>query len=175
MENGLDMAKTKYIETPEKMWEYFCLYREELKANPIKIIEQRKASINFKIYGEADLSEIGEEIKEAANPIVELPTQRPLTLDGFENWCADNDIIEDLGDYFSNKNNSYSEYSTICSRIRRVIRQDQIEGGMVGIYNPSITQRLNNLIDKTDITSKGEKIESGPSKITVDIIAPTDE
>ena len=53
-----------------------------------------------------------------------------------------------MGDYFSNKNDKYSEYSTICSHIKKVIRKDQIEGGMVGQYNASITQRLNNLIDK---------------------------
>ncbi len=157
------------------MWEYFSLYRDELKNNPIKIIEQRKAAINFKIYGDADLGDISEEIKEASNPIIELPAQRPLTFEGFQNWLDDNDIITDVTDYFENKDGRYSEYVRICSRVKRVIRQDQIEGGMAGIYNASITQRLNGLADNKDITSKGEKIETGPSKITVDIIAPTDE
>jgi hypothetical protein len=44
----------------------------------------------------------------------------------------------------------YDDYMTICSRIKEQIRQDQIEGGMVGQYNPSITQRLNNLTDKQE-------------------------
>lgn len=148
------MAKTKYIESPEKLWEYFCSYREEIKGNPIKILEQRKSSVNFKIYSGADVDSIKEEMQEAANPVIEMPMQRPLTIEGFENWCSDNDIIEDLGDYFSNKKNQYSEYSTICSRIKRVIRQDQIEGGMVGIYNPSITARLNNLKETTEIEQR---------------------
>ena len=46
----------------------------------------------------------------------------------------------------------------ICTRIRAEIRQDQIDGGMAGIYNTSITQRLKGLVDKSDITTKGEKI-----------------
>jgi hypothetical protein len=46
--------------------------------------------------------------------------------------------------------NNYNEYQPICSRIKEQIRQDQIEGGMVGQYNPSITQRLNNLTDKQE-------------------------
>ncbi|NBW20076.1 MAG: hypothetical protein EBR82_70105, partial [Caulobacteraceae bacterium] len=69
---------------------------------------------------------------------------------GFENWCADAGIIEDLSNYFANTKGNYSDYSTICLRIKRVIRQDQIEGGMVGQYNASITQRLNSLVDKQE-------------------------
>ena len=49
-----------------------------------------------------------------------------------------------------NLNDAYAEFSPICHAIREVIRQDQIEGGMAGIYNPSITQRLNNLVDKQE-------------------------
>jgi hypothetical protein len=73
-----------------------------------------------------------------------------LTLEGFENYCNDKGIISDLGLYFSNNEGRYSDYLTICARIRRIIKQDQIEGGMVGIYNPSITQRLNGLVDKQE-------------------------
>jgi hypothetical protein len=36
-----------------------------------------------------------------------------------------------------------------------MIRQDQIEGGMAGVYNPSITQRLNGL--KENIEESGSK------------------
>ena len=53
---------------------------------------------------------------------------------------------------FLNRDKRYSEFSAICSHIRKEIRRDQIEGGMVGQYNPSITQRLNNLVDKIEST-----------------------
>jgi hypothetical protein len=59
-------------------------------------------------------------------------------------------IINDLSHYFANTNGAYNDYLTICSRIKKAIRKDQIEGGMVGQYNPSITQRLNNLVEKTE-------------------------
>ena len=52
--------------------------------------------------------------------------------------------------------------------IKKAIRRDQIEGGMVGQYNPSITQRLNNLTEKTDVTSNGENI----NEIKISIIRP---
>jgi HPt (histidine-containing phosphotransfer) domain-containing protein len=69
-------------------------------------------------------------------------------------------------DYFANTDNRYSEYATICSRIEEAIRMDQIEGGMVGQYNASITQRINALKEHTDVTSGDEKI----SAITVTIV-----
>ena len=125
---GTSRGHGKYIETPEKMWEYFEAYRAGVKSNPrTKTVFPGKDAI----------------------PQHE-PLERPLTLEGFENWCADAGIIEDLSNYFANTKGNYSDYSTICSRIRRVIRQDQIEGGMVGQYNASITQRLNSLVDKQE-------------------------
>jgi len=125
---GTSKGHGKYIETPEKMWEYFEAYRSEVKNNPrTKTVFPGKDAIPQR-----------------------EPLERPLTLEGFENWCADAGIIEDLSNYFANTKGNYSEYSTICSRIKRVIRQDQIEGGMVGQYNASITQRLNALVDKQE-------------------------
>ena len=125
---GTKAGHGKYIETPEKMWEYFEAYRAEVKNNPrTKTVFPGKDAIPQR-----------------------EPLERPLTLEGFENWCADAGIRQDLGDYFANTKGNYSEYSTICSRIKRVIRQDQIEGGMVGQYNASITQRLNALVDKQE-------------------------
>jgi hypothetical protein len=125
---GTSKGNGKYIETPEKMWEYFEAYRSGVKSNPrLKTVFPGKDAI----------------------PQYE-PLERPLTLEGFENWCADAGIIDGLEHYFANTKGNYSDYLSICSRIKRVIRQDQIEGGMVGQYNASITQRLNSLVDKQE-------------------------
>lgn len=138
------MGKNKYIETPEKMWEHFMSYVKHTNENPLYLVEQKKGNtIVPKDFA-----------GEMPDSIVKLPLKRPLTIEGFENWCSANGIIEDLGDYFENRNKKYGDYSAICSRIKKTIRQDQIEGGMCGIYNPSITQRLNGLVEKkeTEIT-----------------------
>ena len=42
-----------------------------------------------------------------------------------------------------------------CSHIKELIRLDQISGGMAGIYNPSITQRLNGLKEETHTEISG--------------------
>jgi hypothetical protein len=85
---------------------------------------------------------------------------------GFRTFAADKG--QTVNDYFCNKDGRYSEYATICSRIEEAIRMDQIEGGMTGQYNASITQRLNNLTERVDTTTKGEKIDS----IKVTIVLP---
>ena len=123
------MGRKKYIETPEKMWELFEAYRKEVKSNP------RKKHVFVGKDGVSDYELL----------------ERPLTLDGFECYCYDNEIISDLSQYFANTEGRYTDYQTICSRIRKTIKDDQIQGGMVGQYNPSITQRLNGLTDKSEV------------------------
>jgi hypothetical protein len=123
------MGKNKYIETPEKMWEHFEAYIKQIKSKP------RKKMVFVGKDGKKDYE------------LLEVP----LTLEGFELYCFRNEIISDLSHYFGNLDNRYSNYVAICSRIRKTIREDQITGGMVGQYNPSITQRLNGLTDKSEI------------------------
>jgi len=121
------MGKPKYIETPEKLWDYFQEYKKETKSKPFLIKDW-----------------VG---KDAFN--VQREKERPLTIEGLECWLFEKDIIGDLGDYFKNKDNRYTDYAPICRAIKKAVRQDQIEGGMAGMYNPSITQRLNGLVEKT--------------------------
>jgi hypothetical protein len=128
------MSKKKYIETPEKMWELFEAYRKDVKGNPRHISDY--------------VGKDGEHVHK--------PLERPLTFEGFYNYCYDN--VGCIDQYFENRDERYTEYVAICSRIKREIRQDQIEGGMVGQYNASITQRLNGLAEKTQ-NENVQKIE----------------
>lgn len=118
---------TKNIETPEQLLKLFDEYVEYIKDNPIKV--------NDWVGG------MGKKIVRVK--------EKPLTMVGFENYCFRQGVIADLKHYFANTGNAYDDYRPICSRIREFIQQDQIEGGMAGIYNPSITQRLNGLAETT--------------------------
>jgi len=129
--------KQKYIESPERMWELFVEYKEATKENPILVQDY-----------------VGKDGDE-----VERKRERPLTMEGFENHCFRVGVISDLGHYFANTGNKYETYRTICRAIRREIREDQITGGMAGIYNPSITQRLNGLTEKQE--TKVESVVTG--------------
>ena len=122
------MGNKKYIESPEKMMELFLAYKKKVKSNPFIVTDW-----------------VGGMAKE-----VNRAKEKPLTLEGFSTYCFEIGIIKSIHDYFKNLNDAYAEFSPICHAIKEVIRQDQIEGGMAGIYNPSITQRLNNLVDKQE-------------------------
>ncbi len=123
---------TKSIETPEKLLEYFEAYKKHTKDNPIRVQDY-----------------VGKD-----GSMVYREKERPLTIEGLQTWLFKNKIISTLQDYFMNRDGRYSDYVNVCHAIKNEIRQDQIEGGMAMIYNPSITQRLNGLAEKTE--TKGE-------------------
>jgi hypothetical protein len=125
------MGRPNKIDSPEHLWELFRDYKSQVKNNPI---------LKHTFVGKEGRSEYSE-------------LERPLTIEGFECYCADLGIIQDLSNYFANSNNRYKRFSTIVTRIRKEVRTDQIGGGMAGIYNSSITARLNNLVEKKEITN----------------------
>ncbi len=131
------MGKPKYIETPDKLWEYFELYKKDTKNKPF-LVKDWVGKDALDVYREKE---------------------RPLTIEGFECWLFNQSIIGDLSHYFANTNEKYTEYLTICRAIKKAVRQDQIEGGMAGMYNPSITQRLNGLVEKTQTEVNITKFE----------------
>ena len=120
------MGLHKMIESPEKLHQLYMEYKSKVKSNP---------RLKHTFVGK-DGNSVYEEL------------EVPLTMEGFENYVFEQGLNSELSHYFSNKDNRYSDFVAICTRIRQSIRQDQIEGGMVGQYNSSITQRLNGLTEK---------------------------
>tara|TARA_R110000782_G_scaffold205428_2_gene293722 strand:+ start:181 stop:600 length:420 start_codon:yes stop_codon:yes gene_type:complete len=123
------VGKNKYIETPERMWELFLEYKKDVKGFP---------RIKREYVGKD-----GEK--------VDTPLERPLTMSGFNLYLWEKYVIHGAENYFANSGGAYDEYSSICTHVREAIRTDQIEGGMVGQYNASITQRLNGLSEKSEV------------------------
>ena len=76
------MAKHKYIETPEKMWELFEAYRKDVKGNPRLKVEY-----------------VGKDGERVSTPI-----ERPLTLDGFYSFGYDKGVT--IHHYFDNPDNA---------------------------------------------------------------------
>jgi hypothetical protein len=123
------VGRPRNLDSPEQLYELFLRYKQDVKANPrIK-----------SVFG-------GKEFEERAEPL-----ERPLTMEGFEIFCWN--IVGEVEQYFKNVDKRYEEYIPICSHIRKEIREDQITGGMVGQYNASITQRLNNLKEQVEQTN----------------------
>jgi hypothetical protein len=85
---------------------------------------------------------------------VEEPQKVPMTFEGFKRFCRKK--YGEVEQYFTNQNGYYDEFVGICRTIKEEIRENQITGGLLGFFNPSITQRLNALSDnvKTENETK---------------------
>jgi hypothetical protein len=87
---------------------------------------------------------------EFAGQIVSIPTARPYTLSGL---CL---YLNCNRGYFSDfKKTCSKDFSEVISRIEDTIFTQQIEGALVGAFNPNLTARLNGISDKTEIDNTG--------------------
>ena len=132
----MKIGKPKIIQTPELMLSLFQKYVEYAKSNPI---------LKHTFVGK-DGKSVYEE------------RERALTMEGFELYCGNNGYTFDLSHYFANYQGAYNDYLAICHAIRKAIREDQIQGGLAGVYNTSITQRLNGLTEKSEVIVKEQPL-----------------
>jgi hypothetical protein len=126
--NG-NIHPTRIFKTPEDLLNTWKKYKEDLKNK-----SKEWPKIQY----------VGKDGKRK----VDYPVL-PLTLEGLYRYCWENKIGT-IEQYFTNHNGYYDEFVSICARIKQEIREQQITGGMIGFYNPSITQRLNGLVEKTE-------------------------
>lgn len=134
------MHPTRIFKTPEQLFKAFQEYKEHVEKESEKWLKVQY------------VGKEGERVTDGQKV--------PLTMEGFEVFCYDN--YGCVNQYFDNKQGYYDDFVTICSRIRTEIRQDQITGGLLGFYNPSITQRLNNLAEKVDNTNVNKEVPLFP-------------
>lgn len=93
-----------------------------------------------------------------AGQIVDIPVKPPMLIQGY---CLHADIDMVMFNRYLNKKQVKDEelsekYCKVFTRINFEIKQDQISGGMAGIYNPMLTARLNHLAEHTEQTNNGE-------------------
>ncbi len=74
------------------------------------------------------------------------PQKVPYTFEGFKRYCRVK--YGEVEQYFTNQDDLYKDFIGVCRAIKEEIRENQIIGGLLGFYNPSITQRLNGLAEK---------------------------
>lgn len=125
------MGRHKAIKNPEALWTLFEAYVKDTKDNPRIKIEY-----------------VGKEGER-----VETPVERPLSIEGFYTYCYNN--ASDVHNYLENTEGRYEEFKGICTRIRKAIRQEQIEGGLTGFYNANLTARINGISDKNELKHEG--------------------
>ena len=142
------MPKPKLIETPEILLELFKDYVKHESENPMYRIDY-----------------VGKDGKQ-----VKTPLETPITFDGFEVYLFQKGIINDLGDYASNKDGRYSDYATIIAYIRKHCYIHNFKGAAVKLFDPNLIARKLGIKDSSDVTTNGESI----NEIKVNIIKPSD-
>ena len=133
------MGRYKLIETPEELWSMFEEYANETKSRVRNIQKATNKGV-----------------------LVEGHTP-PLTLEGFEVFCLNKG--KDCHHYMDNTENRYAEYGTIVTHIKKCIRQDQLEGALVGEFQQNIVARMTGLTEKTDVTTNGKDLNE--VKVTI--------
>ena len=136
------MGRPRNIKDPEELYSLFEQYAIETKGRTRKV---PKATNKGVLYEE------------------HVP---PLTIDGFKTFCNKQGM--DINRYWYGVGEGFDAYVSIVTRIKEEIRNDQVEGALVGQYQQNIVARLNALTEKTDVTSNGENI----NEIKISIIRP---
>jgi len=125
---------TKYIETPELLWQYFTDYVEKERMNPMYKVEY-----------------VGKDGNQ-----VNTPLQVPITFEGFECYLADKGIIQDLGKYSANTDSAYTDFVTIITRIRNNCFVQNFKGASVGLFNANIIAKKLGLIERSEVKANVE-------------------
>lgn len=129
------MHPTRIFKSPDELEHAWTLYKESLREEALDWVK---------------VQYVGKDGDRVTDPL-----KLPYTMEGFEVFCYKN--FGTVEQYFKNKDEYYTDFVPICSHIKKEIRSNQITGGLLGVYNPSITQRLNSLVDKSEVTEKREQ------------------
>ena len=131
-----EKGTVKNIETPEKLLQLFDEYKTWVKENPFLVHDF-----------------VGKDAVE-----VYKQKQRPITWQGFQGYLSERRIISQLKDYERNTNGAYENYLPIISHIKAQTSANIIDGAMSGVYNANLAARLQGLVDRSDVTTDGDKV-----------------
>lgn len=123
------VGRPRAFKSPEDLWDAFMKYKKDEKSNPI-LVQDYVGKDGVMVYREKE---------------------PPLSIEGFKDWLFESSEYKffDIENYLDG---THREFIDISARIKSAIRKDQIRGGMAGIYNPSLTARINGLVDKVEKT-----------------------
>jgi hypothetical protein len=127
------IGKPKYIETPEKLWELFETYKT--------------ATLKDKITLPQSHVKLG---------VVYLDYYPPLTEQDFERWLANEGILSQTKDYFTNRENRYDDYVPIVSRIKNEIYAHNFKYASIGAFKENLIARQLGLTDSQKMDLKAE-------------------
>ena len=143
-------GRPKALKSPQELWEYACEYFQLCDNTPW-------VKTDFK----------GKEAEK-----VEIPTARPYTWGGFDEFLRANKVLAKLEDYKANNTNAqgvkpYDEFSGVITRIRNIIRTQKLEGAMVGAFDARIVSAELALTQKVAVELPKQVFKIGDQVIEI--------
>lgn len=126
--------------TPQQIWDEFETYRIHIQDNRWFKNEAIKSG-------------------DMAGTIVSIPMTTPMSIEGF---CVFAEMA--LQTFYSYE--KHDDFVEIMSHIRLIIENQQLEGAIVGAFNPNIIARKLGLSEKTDVTTNGESLNINKQPLT---------
>jgi len=90
--------------------------------------------------------------------VVTLKVRKPYLRVGFEAFVYKHKG-HGIRQYLDNYGKLYDKFIAVVTHIRNEWEEDQISGTLTGRYKaPNLVARLNNIVERTDVTTDGDKI-----------------
>lgn len=157
-------GRDKLFASPELLWNAACEYFDWCKKNPWIKVEQAKAisrPVQNKKTGDWTFPP----------SIVEMPTERPLTITGL---CLYLDCNSQYFNQFKkNLKKTDEDFSLVIARIEEIIYTQKFEGAAVGAFNANIIARDLGLSDKVD--SRNTNFNYNSTEMSAEEIKRIDE
>ena len=152
-------GRDRLFESPQLLWEAASEYFEYCDSNPFYKIEQKKGNTIISKNSIENLTD--NQLKEISSPLVELPEYVIYKYEGLCLYLGCG--IHYFDQFESSLEGKYDEiskdFSAVLTRIRLIIRDNQLTGGVYNALNPMLIARMNNVKERTDITSNDKDIQ----------------
>lgn len=165
-------GRDRLFKSADLLWESACEYFQWCDDNPWVKVEQKKGNSNIDVFDLMELAkkeglDANQVMKSAINPLMEIPTARPYTIQGLCSYLDGINVgyFNDFEKSLKGKtDDSSKDFSVVITRIHETIYQQKFEGATIGAFNATIISRDLGLADKKDHTSNGETITT-PARI----------
>lgn len=122
--------------TPEELQAKAEEYFRHCDTHPIEVWQRKAAGAN-------QSAKNGSGVKSDEGTMY-IP--RPYTIDGLALWCG----IASWKEYRAY--HADDEFSALITALEARVRDQQVSGAMVGMYNPNLTARLNGIAENTNVS-----------------------
>ena len=123
------------FKTPEELQEKAEVYFQYCDTHPIEVWQRKAAAAN-------QSAKNGSGVKSDEGTMY---IRRPYTLDGLGLWCG----IANWRDFRAN--HASDEFSTVIRTLEARVRDQQVSGAVVGMYNANLVARLNGISESVQV------------------------